>query len=50
MTFKQAEQEFEKSYINKALEENNSNISQTARKIGLRFETLHRKIRKLGII
>ncbi len=50
LTLKEAEQEFEKAYIKKVLEENNYNISQTARKIGLRFETLHRKIKKLEII
>ena len=49
MTLKEAEAEFERQYIRKALEENSWNISDTARKIGLRFETLHRKIKKLGI-
>ena len=48
-TLKEAEHEFEKEYIKKALEENQNNISQTARKIGLRFETLHRKMKELGI-
>ena len=48
-TLKVAEREFEKEYIAKALEENNHNISKTARKIGLRFETLHKKIKKLGL-
>lgn len=46
---KEAEREFEKRYFEKALQENNSNISRTARKIGLRFETLHRKLKSLGV-
>lgn len=46
---KVAEQEFEKAYLLQALKENNNNISRTAQKIGLRFETLHRKLRKLGL-
>ena len=46
---KEAEKEFEKRYFEKALQENNENISKTARKIGLRFETLHRKLKSLGI-
>lgn len=45
-----AEQEFEKRYLSKALQENNNNISQTARNIGLRFETLHRKLKRLGLL
>lgn len=48
-TLKEAEKEFEKRYFEKALQENNGNISKTARKIGLRFETLHRKLKSLGI-
>jgi DNA-binding NtrC family response regulator len=49
MTMKEAEAEFERQYLKKALDENKWNISGTARKIKLRFETLHRKIKKLGI-
>jgi len=48
-TLKQAEKEFEIKYLKKALEENNWNVSKTARKIGLRFETLFRKLKILGI-
>lgn len=47
LTLKEAEDEFEKAYILKALKENSGNISKTAKKIGLRFETLHRKIKAL---
>lgn len=49
LVLKEAEREFEKAYIKKALEQHNTNISQTARAIGLRFETLHRKIKILGL-
>jgi len=49
MTLKEAEMEFERQYLKKALDENRWNISLTSRKIKLRFETLHRKIKKLGI-
>jgi len=49
MTWKQAEREFEKAFIKKALEENKFNIAKTAKKIKLRYETLHRKIKNLGI-
>ncbi|HLF54233.1 MAG TPA: helix-turn-helix domain-containing protein [Candidatus Nanoarchaeia archaeon] len=48
-SLKEAERDFEKRYLEKALSENNGNISKTARKIGLRFETLHRKLKSLGI-
>lgn len=49
MTLKQAEREFEKSYLRKALKQNKGNISKTAKKIGLRFETLHRKLKALNL-
>ncbi len=49
ITFKEAEKEFETRYLTKALQENNANISKTAKKIGVRFETLHRKLKKLNI-
>lgn len=49
MTLKQAEKEFDKKYLSTVLEEMDGNISQTAKRIGLRFETLHRKLKSLGI-
>ena len=49
MTLKEAEEEFERAYITKALKQNNHNITQTAKKIGLRYETLQRKMKALGI-
>ncbi|MFO8015493.1 MAG: helix-turn-helix domain-containing protein [Candidatus Woesearchaeota archaeon] len=48
-TLKEAEEEFEKEYIRKALAENDGNITRTARKAGLRYETLHRKMKKHGL-
>lgn len=48
-SLKEAEREFETNYIKEALAKNNNNISQTAKKIGIRFETLHRKIKELEI-
>jgi DNA-binding NtrC family response regulator len=49
LTLKEAEREFEKQFVLKALKENKFNITKTAKKIGLRFETLHRKMKTLGI-
>ena len=50
LALKQAEKEFEKEYLRKALKENDENISKTAKKIGIRFETLHRKLKALKLI
>jgi len=49
LNLKQALEEFEKEYLKKALKENLNNISKTAKAVGLRAETLFRKMRKLGI-
>jgi len=49
MNWDEAETMFEKQYFEKALKENKGNVSKTARKIGLRYETLHRKLKKLGL-
>ncbi len=49
LTLKEAEEIFERDYLLKALEENDSNVVQAARKVGLRHETLWRKIKKLGL-
>ncbi len=48
-TLKDAEDEFERDFIRRALEENGGNISATSRKLKIRFETLHRKIKELKI-
>ena len=50
MTFDEAEDYFDKEYLGAALKKEGYNISKTARKIGLRYETLYRKIKKLGIM
>lgn len=49
LILKEAEEDFEREYIKKALAENNHNVQLTAKKIGLRYETLHRKIKALGV-
>ncbi len=49
MTWKQAEKEFEKEYLKKVLKNNNFNLTKTAKKIKLRYETLLRKMKKLEI-
>ncbi len=49
MTYKEAEEEFDKQYLSKVLKQNNFNVSLTARKIGLQYETLHRKLKMLGL-
>lgn len=49
MTLKQAEREFEAEYIRKLLKEH-STVSEAARHAGIRYETLHRKAKKLGLI
>lgn len=49
MTWKEAEREFEKAYISKILKQVNWNITKAAKKIKIRYETLHRKIKRLGI-
>ncbi|HSU72289.1 MAG TPA: helix-turn-helix domain-containing protein [Candidatus Binatia bacterium] len=48
LTLDQAEAEFERKYFAKALALFNNNISKTARAIGIRYETLHRKLKMLG--
>ncbi|HIG95670.1 TPA: hypothetical protein HA249_02145 [Candidatus Woesearchaeota archaeon] len=50
LTLKEAETNFEREFLQKALKENQDNLTQTAKQIGLRYETLHRKIKKLGLI
>ncbi len=50
MTFSEAQVEFEKRYFSRVLKENSHNIMKTAKKIGLRHETLQRKLRALKMI
>lgn len=49
LTLKDAEEEFEKEFIRKALAENNGSITMTAKKIRLRYETLLRKMKRYGL-
>ena len=49
ISLKDAEEEFEKEFIKKALMENNGNLTLTSRKIGIRYETLLRKAKALGL-
>lgn len=50
LPLKEAEDEFEREYLKKALQENGNNVTLTAKKIGLRYETLHRKCKALGLL
>ncbi|MBI2572672.1 hypothetical protein HYV86_02330 [Candidatus Woesearchaeota archaeon] len=49
LTWKEAEYEFEKSFLQRALKYHQGNIAQTAKDLKIRAETLHRKVKKLGI-
>jgi len=49
VTLKEAEEEFEKEYLRKVLAENDGKVTRTARKIGIRYETLLRKLKGLGL-
>ncbi len=48
-SFSDAEKEFERQYIEKAIKLFNNNLSKTAKAIGLRYEVLHRKKKSLGV-
>tara|TARA_Y100000310_G_C20680827_1_gene815833 strand:+ start:2500 stop:3144 length:645 start_codon:yes stop_codon:yes gene_type:complete len=50
VSLKEAEDAFDKQYFKAVLDQNNGNIAKTARQIKIRYETLHRKLRKLGLI
>jgi DNA-binding NtrC family response regulator len=49
ITLKKAEEEFEREYLKKAFAENDGSLTKTAKKIGLRYETLLRKMKSLGL-
>ncbi len=49
LTWKQAEREFERQFLSHALAEHNGKVAETARRLKLQPETLHRKIAKLGL-
>ncbi|MBI5389747.1 hypothetical protein HZB01_05210 [Candidatus Woesearchaeota archaeon] len=48
LPFRDAEEEFERQYFQKVLSLH-SNLAKAAKALGLRYETLHRKIKKLGL-
>lgn len=50
VSLKQAEDVFDKQYFKAVLDQNRGNIAKTARQVKLRYETLHRKLKKLGLI
>ncbi len=50
LPLKIAEEMFEKKYLQVAIKENDNNLSKTAKAIKIRYETLLRKIKKLGVI
>ena len=49
LSYDDAMKEFEIQFLTRALEENEFNTSQTAKKIGIAKETLSRKVNSLGI-
>ena len=49
LTLKDAEREFERRFITKALKENNDSVTKTAKKLKIRYETLHRKLKSLDM-
>ncbi len=49
ITWKDAEKEFERQFLSQSLAENGGSISKAAGKLKIRAETLHRKIKKLGL-
>ena len=48
-TFREAKEEFEKHFIIQKLQENEWNVSKTAKAIGIERSNLHRKIRSYGL-
>ena len=49
LSWKEAELEFEKQFLQHALEENQGDVSKTAQKSKIRVETIYRKIKRLGL-
>ena len=45
----EAEEAFEKAFVEQSLKENKGNLAKTAKAIGIRYETLLRKIKDLGL-
>jgi DNA-binding NtrC family response regulator len=49
LTLKEAEEEFEKAYLGKVVAECGGNLTKTSKRIGIRYETLLRKLKALGL-
>jgi DNA-binding NtrC family response regulator len=49
LSWKEAEKEFEKQFLNEALKESKGVVTKAASKLKIRVETLHRKIKRLGL-
>ena len=49
ISWKEAEEDFEREFLEEALQRNSFNVSRTAKQLRLRVETVSRKIRKLGL-
>jgi len=49
LTWRQAEREFEKQFLSRALRERQWKVAETARQLKIQPETLHRKIAKLAL-
>ncbi|MEW5896911.1 MAG: helix-turn-helix domain-containing protein [Nanoarchaeota archaeon] len=49
LSWKEAGREFERQFLHEALSECQWNVSRAAEKLDIRVETLHRKIKKLGL-
>ena len=48
-TIKEASQSFERIFLEHKLQQNNWNIQETARQIGIKRQSLHRKLKELGL-
>ena len=48
-TIKEASQGFEQMFLEHKLQQNNWNIQETARQIGIKRQSLHRKLKELGL-
>ena len=49
VSLKVAERAFERRYFNKILAEHKGTLAQLAKRVGLRYETLHRKLKTLNL-
>ena len=49
LSWKEAEKEFERQFLSEALKESKGVVTKAASKLKIRVETLHRKIKRLGL-